>query len=878
MRGRLFAALVASMALVAALILMSGSGAAAGGEQNITTAGYGNLRDNWDPHESALSPAAVQSASFGQIFSTSVKGSVYGQPLVYDGKLIVTTEQADAYALNPTTGAVLWTRSFGNAFKSSTIKCSDLKPYLGSTSTPVIDESTGTIYMTTRLVEGASKLSDAHWYLQAVSAATGAEVPGYPVEISGTPENTPGVPFNEAYEAQRPALLLLNGVVYIAFGSDCDITPYRGIVVGVSTATHKITTMWSDESGVGTGEDSQAGIWQSGGGPVSDIPGRVILATGNGVSPSPAPSNEPPPTLSESVVGLTVQSNGTLKPTQFFAPSNAPNLDQNDEDLGSGGPIALPTEYFGTSSIPHLLVESGKDGRVFLINADKMGGYRQGAGGTDAVLQSLGPYVGIWGHPAAYGGQGGWVYIAENAGGGYLQALHYGLSGKGVPQLTPEGDSPEVLDYTTGSPLVTSNGTQEGSAVVWVESSTASGSGKGAELRAYSAMPSAGTLSLLWSAPIGKGVKFGVPTAYEGRVYVGTRDGHVLAFGSSAQAPLQGAPLTFGSVPVGQSSTATLSVSATRPLTITGPVTAGGERVVSATEPAPAVKPARGLTAGPRTPAPKGTAALTPSEMTVLGEPRPGTAIAAGGTLHLRIRFAPGHAGPIQGLVSIRTSAGTRTISVTGYGTKPGLLASSPPLKFGSVTTRTGGRTLSLTIANSWSQPERLTSFRLPSGPFKVSGLPAAGTVLEPRRTVTLALHFEPRYAGRYGSRLGISSDHGSLEIPIDGQARVGSPRLAVNTTHLNFGAVALGHAKSLTFYVSDTGTAPLVITRSIAPEGPFGAPVALPEGIVIENGLYATVTVSFKPTVAGPAEGTYVLNANDGRGYVRVHLTGRGG
>ena len=107
----------------------------------------------------------------------------------------------------------------------------------------------------------------------------------------------------------------------------------------MSTATREVT-MWSDEAGVGTGEDSQAGIWQSGGGLVSDIPGRIILATGNGVSPQPAKAGEPPATLSESVVGLTVEPGGQLKATQFFAPSNAPELDENDEDLGSGGPAA----------------------------------------------------------------------------------------------------------------------------------------------------------------------------------------------------------------------------------------------------------------------------------------------------------------------------------------------------------------------------------------------------------------------------------------------------------------------------------------------------------------------------------------------------------
>ena len=363
MRGRRMIALlgVAALALLGALAI-SGLPAQAGESPGVTTAGYGKLRDDWDASEPALSPSAVRSASFGELFSTKVRGSIYSQPLVYGGDVIVTTEEARAYAVNATTGKIVWERSFGRPFTARTIGCSDLTPDLGSTSTPVIDPSTGIVYLTTRVEEGGSGLAHAHWKLQAVSAASGAEISGYPVSIAGTPSNTPEVPFNERYSQQRPALLLLEGVVYIAFASDCDITPYRGVVVGVSTTKHEVTTMWSAEAGAGTGEDSQAGIWQSGGGLVSDIPGRIILTTGNGVSPQPAPSDEPPQTLSESVVGLTVQPDGKLEPSQFSAPSNAPELDSFDEDLGSGGPIALPGEFFGTRAIPTWSSRSARTG------------------------------------------------------------------------------------------------------------------------------------------------------------------------------------------------------------------------------------------------------------------------------------------------------------------------------------------------------------------------------------------------------------------------------------------------------------------------------------------------------------------------------------
>jgi hypothetical protein len=877
-RRRVIARLGVVLVVVAG-VPASGVTAAQGGETaGVTTAGYGNLRDDWDPNEAALSPPAVQAASFGEIFSAKLKGAIYAQPLVYKGDVIVTTEEADEYAINATSGAIVWERSFGTPLKAKTIGCSDLKPYVGSTSTPVIDPNTGIVYTTTRLEEGGRGLGDAHWKLQAVSAATGEEQPGYPVNIGGTPTNTPGVPFNEGFEEQRPGLLLLNGVVYIAFASDCDITPYRGIVVGVSTTTHAITTMWSDEAGVGTGEDSQAGIWQSGGGLVSDIPGRIILTSGNGVSPEPAKSDEPPETLSESVLGLTVEPGGQLKPSQFFAPSNTPELDENDEDLGSGGPIALPTEYFGTKSIPHLTVQVGKDGRVFLIDTDNMGGYQQGPAKGDAVLQTVGPFVGVWGHPAAYGGQGGWVYVLENAGGGNLQALSYGLGGKGEPALTPAATSSESFGYTSGSPLVTSNGTAAGSAVVWVVYANGP-TGSHAQLRAYAATPTGGNLPLLWSAKIGTASKFATPTASEGRVYVGTRKGELIAFGSSAGAPVQAAPVELGSVAVGEESeTANLSVSTTRELTFTGPVTISGERSVSATEAgaaARAVNP-KLKTAGPSKIPPSGTTAISHGVIRVQ-QPRLDTAIAAGTMVHLRVSFKPDRPGPVVGIVSIHTSAGTRTVTLSGYGTKPGLELSAQPLAFGKIPAGAGGKTLSLTFSNSWNHPETLTGLRTPGAPYVVRGLPRLGTVLAPRRAITVSVHFDPTRGGDYHSILGIATDHGSVVLPVTGEAVKGFPRLAVSATHINVGPVPVGQSRQATFYVRDAGTVPLIITRAIAPIGEFTAAVPLPEGITIESGLFAAVTVTFRPTARGPASGTYTLNGNDNRGYVKVVLTGTG-
>jgi len=882
--SRLSAALTMLVVCVAAL---GATAAGASGEANITTAGYSTLRDNWDPGESGLSPSVVQSKSFGQIFSTKVKGSVYAQPLIYNGDVIVTTEEARAYAINASTGAIVWERSFGKEVKGKTTECGDLLPNEGSTSTPVIDPSTGTIYITTHLLEGGKKLANADWKLQAISAATGEEEPGYPLPIEGTPANTPGIPFDASHQQQRPGLLLLNGVVYMAFGSDCDITPYRGIVIGVSTATHKIVTMWSDEAGVGTDENSQAGIWQAGGGLVSTASNQIILATGNGVSPEPAASNAPPETLSESVIGLGVEPNGTLKPRQFFSPSDAPELDANDEDLGSGGPIALPTEYFGTKSIPHLLVQIGKDGRVFLINQDDMGGYRQGPEESDAVLQEIGPFRGVWGHPALYGGQGGWIYVLESAGGGELQALKYGLNGEGRPALSVAGTSTESFGYTSGSPLVTSNGTTEGSAVVWVVYSRGTSEaeaelGHGGQLRAYAATPTGETLPLLWSAKVGVASKFATPTAYNNRVYVGTRNGRLIAFGASESAPVQAAPVNLGSVQVGQSETATLEISAGRSLSLTGPIVvekSSDQGVAGPWEafgPSPTTKGKALKTAGPSKIPPSGTTPI-PAGVLSVDQPRAGTAIAAGATIRLPIHFKPAHAGPIVGELSIKTSAGTRTVTVSGYGAAPGLLVSAQPIAFHEVSTGVGGKALTVRFSNSSTQPETLTAFHLPSGPFSVSGLPAAGTILAPRQGVTAVVRFNPAHAGSYRSSFSISTDHGSVTLPATGTAVTGVARLSPSAKTIDFGAVAIGHAKSKGFTIGNTGTIPLTITRAIPPIGVFSTTRAIPEGITFNAGIVVHQTITFRPTSTGRFSGEYRFNSNDGRGYVTVRFKGVG-
>ena len=186
--------------------------------------------------------------------------------------------------------------------------------------------------------------------MHALDVTTGKERPHWPVELAGKADNSDEV-LDPATSNQRPGLLLLGGRVYAATASYCDLGPYVGFLVGVDAASRAVHR-WSDEDGSAS---SGAGIWQSGGGPMSDGPRRIFVATGNGVSPAPGPGTTPPPTLAESVVRLRVANNGTMAAHDYFSPANNAALDQEDADLGSGSPVGLP-DSFGTPAHQHLLV------------------------------------------------------------------------------------------------------------------------------------------------------------------------------------------------------------------------------------------------------------------------------------------------------------------------------------------------------------------------------------------------------------------------------------------------------------------------------------------------------------------------------------------
>jgi len=294
------------------------------------------------------------------------------------------------------------------------------------------------------------------------------------------------------------------------------------------------------------------GIWQTGGRLVNQN-GDILLVSGNGVVAStPTAGSAPPNTLGEAAIRLKVQPSGHLQPIDFFSPCNAQALSDADLDIGTGAPLVLP-DSFGTN--PHLLLFAGKTPTLYLLNRDQFGGFQQGSAGScpdgsgnagDAIVSSFDtPDVtsGPWATPAVWPGDGGLIYLPNRRqpDSGKLTAYRVTSVG-GTPTLQVAGESnDDPYGYGTSSAIITSDGTTSGSAlmwIVWLPDAT----GVGAELRAYDANPDGGVLTLRGRFPIGQGNKFTIPTARDGRIYVGARDGNVNAFGvlpqgTTAQTP-----------------------------------------------------------------------------------------------------------------------------------------------------------------------------------------------------------------------------------------------------------------------------------------------------------------------------------------------------
>jgi hypothetical protein len=831
-----------------------------------TTVSQNDLRDGWDPNEPTLTPAALQNGSFGQIFKTAVNGQVYGQPLVIGNTLVVATETDWVYGLNATTGVTLWKTSLGTPYHITT--CSNLTPNIGVTSTGVYDPSTGTVYEL-----GLVHETSWQWHLFGLNVSTGAIT--FKQRIVGHPTNDSHLSFSALPQGQRASLLLMNGWVYAAFASHCDHGSYDGYVAGWNVGSPGTTTLWADDIGVA---NKKGGIWQSGGGIMSDGAGRIFVASGNGISPAKGPGSNPPGQLAESVIRLQPQSDGSLKAQDFFSPSNAPSLDSSDSDFGAGGPTGAP---FGTSTYSDIMMQAGKGGEIYLLNRDNLGGRSSSDSGA---LASVSPIATQYNSPAFFadtptlttsnapGSNDYMIYIGKSD---YMREFKVGVSSSGKPTLKDVNNSTFTLGYSSGSPAITSNGTNPATGLIWEEhhnDSTGSGGFLGAWALLGVPRSGGGTkLSEIWAAPIGTGSEFTKIATNNGMVYVGTRDGNVYGFGITGAAALKSSGTAqFGDTAVGTAATKHVTLTATRTVTVTGASVSAGGASVSFT---------------------LGQVTLTPAGGTAASVKFPVT-LHNGDVLRAAVKFAPGTVGGAEGDVTFTAGAGSSagaSVPLIGNGTQSGLYATSTAISFviidedGTLITNVPVGTSDpqqTDIVNGGTKPVTVKSVTPPAGTYRATGLPKVGTVIEPGEAVPVQIVYTPQQAVTSNGSFTITPSSGaSATVSLTGTGLPPVTKFTASPGVVHFGSVPVGHTATKMITVVNAGNQPSLMGRTGLPGGPFGAPLRATVGLPVNQGYDLVLPVTFHPTKAGAFSGTYKVTWTDefGQHSLNVPITGTG-
>jgi hypothetical protein len=494
-----------------------------------------NFRTGQNLAESVLTPSTVNASNFGLQFTDALDGYAYTQPLYVPtvsiprkgthNVIYIATENDSVYAFDAdAAGPPLWQTSFIDPANGITpvpssdlgTSCTDLVPMIGITATPVIDPTTGTLYVVSKVKLGPGSYQQQ---LHALDITTGLEMPHSPVTITASVPGTGlasvngTISFDPLLQHDRPALTLANGVVYLSFASHCDISPYHGWILGYDETTLTQEIVYNT-----TPNGSLGGIWEAGCGPGVDTNGDLITVTGNGTFDTGAS----PVDYGDSFLRLTpgVGTTGTMSVASFFTPLNELTLEDDDLDMGSGGNLLLPDQ---PGPNPHLMIGIGKVGTIYLVDRDSMGGFNASG---DQMVQELPSAVGGMFATPAY-----WQGTVPEVG---LQNMIYTIGEGDVPKMfvlangmiqAPSASSGSIsFGYPGASPTISANGTTGG--IMWVIDSSAFGSSGPAILYAFDATNLQTKLydsSKKSSDNPGPAVKFTVPTVANGSVYMGTQ-------------------------------------------------------------------------------------------------------------------------------------------------------------------------------------------------------------------------------------------------------------------------------------------------------------------------------------------------------------------
>jgi hypothetical protein len=457
-------------------------------------------RDGVNSQEYALNTSTVKASSFGKRFACAIDAAAYAQPLWVanvnvggetHNVVIAATQHDTVYAFDADASPcqTYWSQSLlagGETWvNSGDVNTSDISPDIGIVGTPVIDPNTNTIYVVSKSKNG----SNFHQRLHALNLSDGSERFGGPQEIAFT---FGGANFNALTQNQRAGLALVGGVVYVAYASHGDNPVYYGWVVGYNASNLSQVSIFNDDPGSGFG-----GIWMSGGAPAADSGNNLYVITGNG-------NFDGNTQFGDSFLRLS--TGGGMNVTGFFSPNNQASLSSGDNDLGAGGAAILVDQPTAPN---HLVVGGGKEGTMYLLNRDNLGGNTSNDAGAVQIF-SVGNK--IFATPAFWQNT---LYIGPISDHVKSYTLN---TGAGQFNTSPASQSPGTFGFPGATPSISAQGGSNG--IVWAIENAGT-----AILHAYDATNLG---SELWNSgnngadQAGQSVKFTVPTVANGKVYVGT--------------------------------------------------------------------------------------------------------------------------------------------------------------------------------------------------------------------------------------------------------------------------------------------------------------------------------------------------------------------
>jgi PQQ enzyme repeat len=391
--------------------------------------------------DSAFTPGAAANLTRDLNFDGTISGKVYAQPLYIDNgpggrpTIIAVTESNNVYALDAVDGSVLWQRDVGDPVFQDDLPCQggNIDQY-GINGTPIVDLASRALFFNAIMTPDGG-ITKKHLVF-SLNTDTGDINPGWPVDV-GEVAVFNGTTFTPSAQAQRPALGIVDNILYVPYGGLFDCTPYHGWLVGVPINNPAGAMAWAT-SAIGGSVWGVGGVASDGTNPFITT-GNTFNTGGNWMGGEAVIRFQPGPIFS----GL---------PADYWAPVNWLTLDNQDKDLGSSGPLLVDVPGATPSG---LVVAFGKDGNAYLLDRNYLGGISEPVASFHFSNESITQAA------ATYRTNEG-TYVAFRASHLRLQAFRITATN---PPVMRGGWS--VNGNGRGSPFVTStDGTNN--TIVWV--------------------------------------------------------------------------------------------------------------------------------------------------------------------------------------------------------------------------------------------------------------------------------------------------------------------------------------------------------------------------------------------------------------------------